>query len=89
MLKVYFITIAMIILLPIAAAIYACFIGVFTTLTTFCAFIEGGIKGLLHVYKIRRTVGQNDAPEEVVEAPDVWEKHIARMAKNKTKNSGE
>lgn len=77
------------ILLPICAALYACFIGVFTTLTTFCAFIEGGIKGIVSVHKKANGIEPNNVVDDDEEYANVWEKHIAKLEKNKTKNSGE
>ena len=77
------------ILLPIAAAFYACFIGVFTTLTTFFAFIKGGTQAMIATHKRVNGIEPNNVVDEEVEYANVWEKHIAKLEKNKTKNSGE
>lgn len=51
--------------------------------------MEGGIKGIISVYKTANGDVPNNVQNDDVEYANVWEKHIAKLEKNQTKKSGE
>ncbi len=89
MIKYWFMVVAVAIFAPVIALILACFTGVYVFFEYFFSFLYGAYVGLKHQYKIAKYPHLNNEEIEAEEVGDVWEKHIARMQKNKNTNNAE